>query len=343
MNPDLLESLLSPVSEASPTGEDLEYDADFLALERAAATKAERSIGDDVKAAEEPDWDTVVLLAIGLLGRSKDLRVAVQLTCAWTHIDGVPGWCSGIELIRRLLEAYWDGVHPQLDADDNNDSTARVNAVIPLGDSSGALSDFRTTPFVQTPRVGRFSLRDLRIANGTLIPGDGATRPATAPTMAIIEACCLDCPEDQLLQVAQAVDDGLEHAKAIDAIFSEAVGTDGPDLKTLRSDMHELKTFLDAQVAKRFPQAGEDIGEDGAAAVGGGAQTGRINSTRDVIRRIDELCEYYASNEPSSPVPLLLRRAQRLVGLNFVDLLKNLAPNGMSELRNISGTEEEER
>lgn len=345
MNHDLLESLLSPVSEASPTGDDLEYDADFMALDRAATTKGERAIGDAVKAAEEPEWDRVAVLALGLLRRSKDLRVAVHLGTAWTRIHGVPGWSRGIALIRGFLEGYWDGVHPQLDSDDDNDPTARVNAVVPIGDPLGVLNYFRTTPFVQSPRVGRFSLRDLRIANGSLKLGDDATGQ---PTLTDIEACCMDCPEDQLLQVAQAVSETLEHAKAIDAIFNAQVGTAGPELKPLVSDMLELKKFLDAQVAKRMPQA-VDASDDGDAnspttggsSTGVAADTGRISTPQDVLRRIEELCEYYAKNEPSSPVPLLLRRAQRLVGMNFLDLLKDLAPGGISELRTISGAEED--
>ena len=55
------------------------------------------------------------------------------------------------------------------------------------------------------------------------------------------------------------------------------------------------------------------------------------------MRRLDELCDYYTRNEPSSPVPLLLRRAQRLVGMSFMDLLKDLAPGGISELQVVSG------
>ncbi len=345
MNEDLLLSLLLPVSEASPAGQDLEYDPDFMALDRAAATKSERAIGDAVKPAEEPDWERVVVLAEGLLGRSKDLRIAVHLGTAWMRIRGLPGWSDGLALIRGLLESHWDDVHPQLDAEDDNDPTARVNAVVPIGDPLGVLGYLRTTPFVQSPRLGRFSLRDLRIANGTLKLGDAATG---LPTMTDIEACCMDCPEDQLLQVAQAVSDSLEHAKSIDAIFSDHIGTAGPELKPLLSDTIELKKFLDAQVARRIPQVTEAAGEGAASGedAGGSASTavavasGRISSPQDVLRRIDDLCEYYARNEPSSPVPLLLRRAQRLVGLNFLDLLKDLAPGGISELRTISGSEE---
>jgi type VI secretion system protein ImpA len=41
-------------------------------------------------------------------------------------------------------------------------------------------------------------------------------------------------------------------------------------------------------------------------------------------------------------VPLLLRRAQRLVGMDFMDLLKDLAPGGISELLVVSGNSEDQ-
>ena len=132
-----LESLLAPVSDESPAGPDLEYDPEFLALERAAAPKAERAIGDTVKAAEEPDWDKVVELSEAVLSRSKDLRAAVHLTTGWMRTSGMPGWSAGLGLIRGLLERFWDNVHPQLDAEDDNDPTMRVNAVVPLSDLQG--------------------------------------------------------------------------------------------------------------------------------------------------------------------------------------------------------------
>lgn len=349
MNDEAIQSLLLPVGEASPTGDDLEYDADFMTLEREAAPKAERAMGDAVKAAEEPDWDRVGQLAESLLGRSKDLRVAVHLSTAWMRMRGLAGWAGGLALIRGLLENYWDGVHPQLDAEDDDDPTARVNAVVPIGDPLSTLGYFRTTTFVQSPRLGRFSLRDLRIANGSLkIAGNESGEGL--PTMTDIEACCLDCPETELQASLEAASRILEHAKAIDGIFNEHVGTAGPELKALLSDAFELKKFIESKVAERSPDgaggaggAAEDGADTGGTAVGAGTvmATGRIQSPEDVRRRIDELCDYYARTEPSSPVPLLLRRAQRLVGLNFMDLMQDLAPGGISELRVISGTEDE--
>lgn len=341
-----LESLLSPLSDESPTGENLEYDADFLALERAAAPKTERAIGDNVKAAEEPDWEKVAGMSEALLGRSKDLRAAVHLATAWMRTYGLPGWTAGLSLIRGLLENYWDGVYPQLDAEDDNDPTSRVNSIVPIGDLQGVLGYFRTTAFVQSPRLGRFSLRDLRIANGTLKPP--ASDDATAlPALNEIEACCMDCPEEQLVDAVAAINQAFDHTKAIDGIFNEHVGTAGPDLKALVGDIYELKKFLEPQLARRMPQlaSGDEdgAGESGASDTSQGVagSKGRIEGPQDVLRRLDELCEYYARSEPSSPVPLLLRRAQRLIGMNFMDLLKDLAPGGIGELQVISGQTEE--
>jgi type VI secretion system protein ImpA len=335
-----LESLLTPIGDDAPAGDDLEYDPEFLALERAAALKAERAVGKNVKAAEEPDWDKVAELAEAVLGRSKDLRAAIHLTTAWMRTSGMPGWAAGLALTRGLLEHFWDTVHPQLDADDDNDPTTRVNSVVPLGDLQGVLGYFRTTPFVQSPRLGRFSLRDLRIANGTLKVAPTEGEPDA--TMTEIEACCMDCVESELVAVTAAIGESLEHAKAIDGIFNDRVGSAGPDFKNLLSDIYELKKFLDPQLARRIPTenpAEADGGVEGAAGVGvPAAPAGAIAGPQDVMRRLDELCDYYTRCEPSSPVPLLLRRAQRLVGMDFMDLLKDLAPGGISELRVVSGT-----
>jgi type VI secretion system protein ImpA len=343
-----LDSLLSPLSDEAPSGENLEYDADFLALERTAAVKAERAVGDSVKQAEEPDWARVAERAQGMFERSKDLRVAVHLATAWTRTAGLPGWSAGLALIRGLLEQQWDTVHPQLDAEDDNDPTFRVNSVVPISDPLSMLGYVRNTPFVQSPRLGRFSLRDLRIANGSLKLSAAESSEETLPSMTEIEACCMDCAAEQLAETAAAAAAALEHAKAIDAVFNERIGAAGPELKALLADAHELKTFLESQLALRMPQAAPATvvaEEGGTAAPGAVAVTvaaAGINSPEDVTRCLDDICDYYARKEPSSPVPLLLRRAQRLVGKTFVDLLKDLAPGGLSELQVVSGQGEED-
>lgn len=146
--------------------------------------------------------------------RSRDLRIASKLGAAWLRLRG-------------LLGQHWDSVHPQLDADDDNDPTARVNALVGLSDPMGLLGALRTTAFVQSPRLGRFSLRDLRAANGSL-------------KLAEIEACCLDCPLDTLAASAKAITDAAATARAIDALLTEQLGTAAPDLRPLLADLRDL-------------------------------------------------------------------------------------------------------
>ncbi|HLT44539.1 MAG TPA: type VI secretion system protein TssA [Luteimonas sp.] len=333
--------LAAPLHGDAPSGPDLEYDADFMALERAVAPRGERVVGGDDGEVDEPDWDRAATAALALLARTRDLRVAVILATAWLRTRGLPGWSDGLALVLAMLEQLWDSVHPQLDAEDDDDPTARVNALMPLADPQGPLAHLRNTPFVQSPRLGAFALRDLRIANGSLKPaaGDG-DEPATS---AGIEACCLDCPEDQLERSVVAVHDALAHARAIDSLLTERLYTRAPEFKPLLSDLYDLDRFLQGQWSARCGpgEAGEEAGDAANDATAGGSAPagapGRIAGPADVVRRIDEICDYYSRSEPSSPVPILLRRAQRLVGLGFEDLLRNLAPAGLGELQNVAG------
>ncbi len=52
------------------------------------------------------------------------------------------------------------------------------------------------------------------------------------------------------------------------------------------------------------------------------------------------IINHYEQNEPSSPVPLLIKRAKRLVGRSFVDIIRDLSPDAMSQVKMVSGEEE---
>jgi type VI secretion system protein ImpA len=66
-----------------------------------------------------------------------------------------------------------------------------------------------------------------------------------------------------------------------------------------------------------------------------------VRSTDDVLLAIDRICQYYERSEPSSPVPLLLRRARRLVCKSFLDIIDDLAPDSIGHIRTITGVKDE--
>jgi type VI secretion system protein ImpA len=51
------------------------------------------------------------------------------------------------------------------------------------------------------------------------------------------------------------------------------------------------------------------------------------------LRSLDAICAYYERTEPSSPVLPLLRRAQQLVGKNFTEILQELAPDTIAQIK----------
>ena len=53
---------------------------------------------------------------------------------------------------------------------------------------------------------------------------------------------------------------------------------------------------------------------------------------------LDRICEYYSLAEPSSPVPLMLRRAQRLAAMSFIEIIEDLSPEALTSVHNVTGT-----
>ncbi len=66
-----------------------------------------------------------------------------------------------------------------------------------------------------------------------------------------------------------------------------------------------------------------------------------VTSRADALRLLDLACQYYRRHEPSSPLPLLVERAQRLAEKNFLDILRDLAPDGVMQAQTIIGNRDE--
>nr|MDJ0808358.1 type VI secretion system protein TssA [Gammaproteobacteria bacterium] len=215
-----VESLLQVISADSPCGEDLEYDAAYGELERTAQGKAEQQIGDTIVDAEEPDWRQVEKQAIDLFSRTIDIRIAIYLLRAILHSQGYMGLRDGLLLLQNMLKEYWACVFPQLDEEDNNDPTMRINALVTLCDEQMLLNPVRKAPLVNSRMMGQFSLRDIAIAAGDLQPTDGATKAEPAA----IDAAFTDADLDELQSTADAVVESVEFLTTIETYVTEQVG-----------------------------------------------------------------------------------------------------------------------
>lgn len=337
-----VERLLQDLSP-EPSGPDLEYDAAFTEAFRSAQGKPEQQMGGVIVPGEEPHWGDVKRMASELAGRTRDVRVAVLLARALARTDGLPGLADGLGLIAGLIERQWDGVHPRLDPDDNNDPTMRVNTIAALADRDTTVKGLREIPLASSRRVGRFSLRDWEVATGAVSLPEGQSAPADQST---VEAAFLDMDVAELQTSADGARAALENLARLDNGLSDKVGAgNSADLTLLKATLQTINHLLAGQLSRRG--IGEGAADGGTADVGGGMAgdgrsiTGAVNTREDVIRVLDLACDYFSRHEPSSPVPLLLQRAKRLVSKNFMEIMRDLAPNGVTEAETIAGLDRE--
>jgi type VI secretion system protein ImpA len=335
-----LDDLLKTHGEDAPSGPNLEYEPVFAEMEIAAQPGEERQMGDAVIEAEDPDYQTVAAKAREVLGLSHDLRAAVYLAQAELNTTGLAGFADVMGYIRYCLEEHWETCHPQLDAEDDDDPTMRVNAVLGLAGADTVIRALRRAPLTQSTAFGRFALRDIEIAEGEIEPREGEA----APDASSIGAAVQDTPEDVRGSLAEAAHRALDHAKAIDAVFQTRLPGEGPELAPLLRTLGKIVTHVGAaspEAAAQEEAAAVAEGSDAPQPARGGVP-GRLESQRDVLAALDAITDYYARREPSSPVPLLMKRARRLVGADFLTIIEDMAPAGRENVTLVGGITETE-
>ncbi|NMY83826.1 type VI secretion system protein TssA [Pseudomonas sp. WS 5411] len=334
--------LLTAVSATSPCGEDLEYDADFLHLERAAQGQPERSMGDAILPAEPPDWRSIQQQCLDLLQRSKDLRITHFLLQSSLALQGVGGLASVLTLISELLQQYWADLHPRLDADDHNDPTVRINALAGMTCDTN-IRLLRESVLTRSRAFGPVSLRGALNASGLQsFPGE------TLGTEQLAGAF-LDSDPEQLQATHAALVEARAACETIEKHVSEQVGSaQGVDLGALKYLLKQaLQIFSQFAAQSGNSREPEVVSDDSHASVEHAAapaaprNTGEIASRDEVLRDLDRILAYYTRHEPSSPLPVLLNRAKNLVHADFATIVRNLIPDGMSQFENLRGPDGE--
>lgn len=335
-----VDSLLKEVSAEFPCGENLEYDPEFGEMERATQGKPEQQIGDTLIQAEEPDWPKINKKVVSLFKRTKDLRSAVYFTQALLHTDGLLGLRDGLKLIQGLLEKFWDTVHPQLDPADNNDPTLRINTLLTLCDPATVLQSIREATLVKSSAFGKITLRDILVSSGKFTLPTGSKEKILEQST--IDAAFMIAQLDEMQSIADAIRQSLESIAAIETLLMDKVGAKQmADFSTLPNLLKEAQQIMTEHLSQRGATESDAATEETAAKSGTAKASrqinGEINSREDVIRVLDMACEYFSRHEPSSPVPLLLQRAKRLVSKDFMEILRDLVPTGVSQAEQISG------
>lgn len=346
-----LETLLSPVSPQAPCGPNLDEEAAFYALVEAARCLPKERIVGPSDASDGPNWRELSDTAASFFARTKDLRVAATLAKAQLRLSGVVGYSAGIHVVRELLDRYWDAVHPVLDPSDG-DATMRLNALRELSDRQSVLLPLRSVPLVSVPSLGSFSFKDISAAH------DAARSGSTDPAHSKTEAALNNCDASHLQQLTAALQQSLDDLRSIERRVTDKLESQSLRLEELTTLLEQMHRMFAARVAAREGSATDsaqteadqeiDMNMDGltlqssssTASTGKSSGPLQIRTRGDVQRMLDLLCSYYERNEPSSPVPILLKRARRLCTMSFSEIVRELTPAGSAELEVIRGPHE---
>lgn len=339
-----VDAWLEPLGDP-PCGEDLEYDNDFLELNKAAEGKPETQFST----AEPADWSTVEDKAEELFGRTRDIRVAVLWGRARLHREGLSSLPHSLRLVRELLERYWDDAHPKPDPDDG-DPYARLNVIAQFEDSALVVADVRQAVVFRSRSVGQLTVRDIEVALEKIPAREDESPMSPSSIEQMLGAAIAE--DDSLQTLGQRASDELE---ALLSLLQDRVGYGrAPSCDTLKEMLSGLVRVtpqprtedeggLDDLDSLLGDLGGDDSGTVEASAPRRGGRGGgigdSIDTREDAVKAIDLVCQYLERTEPASPAQLLLRRAQRLIDKNFLELVKELAPDALNEVAKIMGVD----
>jgi len=146
---------------------------------------------------------------------------------------------------------------------------------------------------------------------------------------------------EQLKQSHEALIAALATAQGLDQFLTSTLGAGGTiNFETLQKGLNEIISGLKSYLEDGTQQpTSPENGETGTVGGSGTMQIhGQVRSRNDVVRMIDTICSYYDQVEPSSPVPLLLKRAKILAKMGFVEAMQELNLATIDTLKTFGGS-----
>ena len=340
---------LDALSHDAPCGVDLEYDPAYVVLSAKTTLQPDVQYGNFIGAPQPVDWHEIERECRGLMIRSRDIRLAIMFARSRTRLGGGDGLAQGLSLLAHWLDRFPDSIHPQADVDTQRDDALpiRGNALAALVDTDGLLGDLRAIVLVGTSTT-RLLVRDVERAFARPRRADSLTPEAMERQLDELRA---RTPErlggfDRALAsfglIASWSNTHLENfAPDLEAMgqllrrLAQSAGQAnratpvraGP---TANASVESTTEANGAATPQTYPRTGaETMREPGTTATQ--SQTDRpciIETTalhadrQTALGRMIEARHWFEAHEPSSPVPLLLKRAEQLVGRRYSEIVQ---------------------
>jgi type VI secretion system protein ImpA len=275
----LREDILNPIPGDNPSGADLRYDPLYPKIKEARREEDDVPQGDWVHERKVADWGQVLKLANDAVAtKSKDLQLAAWLTEALIRKEGFPGFRQGLELIKGMLEGFWDTLYPGIEDGDAEmrasplewigsclDQPLRQVALTRQGHDWLQYKESRAIPTEDEAGKDnkKAEIRSSRLADGKVAPEafdkgfDGTPKAYYAGMVGDLDAC-------------------IEMVESITGTCEEKFGDATPTFSPLKTTLDEIRHTANLLLQKKRelePDAkpegqavsGEDAAETGEA------------------------------------------------------------------------------
>lgn len=337
-------ALLRPISDALPSGEDLENSGDadysnyvFPAEGRLPAQYLD-STGKIVFDRSQVDVESEIRQIADLLTRSRDLRLATFLVQFGASTLNLELFSRSLVFLRDLLEAQWETVHPQ---PENGDYTMRKIAVEAIDDRIRVAIPLAYMPLVRSRSVGALTYRSLEVAKKPSLKREAE---AVLPLSSVVEALSEADSQVELTRNLTAMQDAIGALKSIRSMFLERVdfeqAAEFPDtmavLETMAASVIEALPHMHVQigasadVSQSSSELAHDVLSDAQSVKveDDGLQLPKgpiISCHGEAVSILEDVESYFATREPSSPSLLLVHQARKLIGRPLIEAVEALA------------------
>ncbi len=327
--------LLTPIAGDNPSGANLRYDPVYDQIKEARRQDDAGPQGDWQRERKLADYRVVVELTSKMIAeRSKDLQLAVWLTEAALHREKFAGLLQGLELLRGMLEQFWETLYPEIE---EGDLEPRI---VLLGWVGERLVDaVRFTPitaggfglihYLESRRVG--SEEDAAQSEAKQQARQAAITEGK-PTVEDFDKDAASTSTTQYDAWVAAMEGCITAIAALGALSDEKFGYDAPSFVPLRTaveEVHrianqilqkrpgrgvpELAPVLDDQPALLQDPAVSETASAPAPQRAAAASVGTLEplDLDDVTARLQAVAKFLRAQNPASPGAYLLLRGYR--------------------------------
>lgn len=332
----LPEGLLNPIPGENPSGQSLRYDPVYDKIREARRAEEELQLSEEAakkdiwtRAIKKADYVQVIKLSTEALSKkTKDLQIAAWLTEALLAQERIAGLTQGLDLIRALIQNFWDTLYPEIEDGDLEMRAGPIEWV-------GALLDIqvRKVPLTKN-KLDWFKFQESRRI-GYEADAQGNETKTAARQAAIEEKKCTGEEFDEAVrntgesyyrQLTADLTAAVNSVQALETLCDEKFGREAPNFANLKKALEDLQDAVrefwrpaeekepESEVATAQSDAAvpeQEAPELVAPSRKRAAASEEPTDPDDAVRRMVGLARYLRHANAASPVPYMVLRGLR--------------------------------